>query len=557
MFVSCSKNELEDVAQEQNGAEGVYTYKLHFNYQIEGETQTRTSYTWNRNDEVYISFSNGGSNIEGVAKYDGSDWVISSSQPIPVKTSSTSCVATYIESGSQNAQTLPYQGSGVYTHASSDDDVYVYATVEPQTWRIRFQGTNGTTISLSSAENDFEYYNSYRDGKIYYSKSSVTLTVSGGYTPYIYGRLLSSGDAKITINNGGNNYTRQIKSGELSVGKSAVMTIPTESNYQDLGWQKIGGQSSAQLYREPCIEWGATKSRIKSFMSGYTLKSEDSETLMYNGKDKEDAIQYGFKNGGLYIVVVGLRDTKVNLADIKEHLSQSYELFVETSDQLSFTSADFSTLIYVEHSSGVYTIMYMDVTQLFSDDYFEEPYVSWGTSRSAVKNEMAKRGYTIMKESNSATDDYMVAYAGQLMEDCSLYLFGNSQQLYEADVVLEADIASVEDIRSFVESSLSYSFMGTNSNGDAFFYASPNSLTCVIIGNTTLSSGSVLTLAQFIDMANITTKAKTRVKSSGVNQYYEYNYKDITRYSDGILLKAARQNSMKYMLKKLRSLDIK
>lgn len=556
MAVSCSKNELEDITQNQNEVDGVYTYKLHFNYQVEGEVQTRTSYTWNRNDQVYITFSNGGSSIEGVAKYDGSSWVISSSQPIPVKTSATNCVATFIESGNQDACKLPYQGNGTYTHASSSEDVYVNAIVEPQTWRLRFQGTSGTAISLSSSENDFEYYSSYSSGKIYYSKSNVSLTVSGGYTPYIYGRLLKSGENKITITCNGNSYTRNVTASDLKEGKSAVMSIPTASNYMDLGWQKVEqNPQPAQLYREPCIEWGATKSRVKSFMSGYTLQTEDDEVLLYKGKYKEQSTLYNFGSNGLDIVMVGIADNQTSLSEIKHHLDQSYLFVTEGDDNLGYLSADYSTIIMVLHQSELYVVNYLDASKVLSDKYFDEPYVQWGVSRSTVKSEMAKRGYTIMAESTSASDDYMIAFNGKDQEDYSIYSFTSSQKLDDATVVLNSEVATVEQIRSYFENEFSYTFMGTNSAKDHFFYSSPDGRTCAIASSSTLSSGKVITVADFTNMDNISSGVKAQVKGKGANRNYAYTGKYYMHYSDAGLLEAANKNLMKAAFKRLHTVD--
>lgn len=52
-------------------------------------------------------------------------------------------------------------------------------------------------------------------------------------------------------------------------------------------------------YVEPCIFWGASKSLVKSYMLGYTLKGEESNSLGYIGKGNINGYAYLFDNNGL------------------------------------------------------------------------------------------------------------------------------------------------------------------------------------------------------------------------------------------------------------------
>lgn len=244
---SCSQSELdvmqENVTNSQETPEE-YTYKLHLNCSVNDEDQTRsTSYDdWNKNDVVYIRFlSSGSTYVSGKATFDGTEWTITSTSSIPVSTSDKECIGSYTETANNKEQCIAYQGKGTYTHASSSADVYVNVVMDPQTWRLRFKGSSGTSITLPSDANDLKYYSSYTEssGIFNYAAKNVSLTVSSGYTPYIYGVLSNpSGKNTLTVVNDGVTFTRGITSTELSPKKSAVLTIPTESNYQSLGWEK-------------------------------------------------------------------------------------------------------------------------------------------------------------------------------------------------------------------------------------------------------------------------------------------------------------------------------
>jgi hypothetical protein len=52
-------------------------------------------------------------------------------------------------------------------------------------------------------------------------------------------------------------------------------------------------------YVEPCILWGSSKSLVKSYMQGYALKGEESNSLGYIGKGNVNGYVYLFDNNGL------------------------------------------------------------------------------------------------------------------------------------------------------------------------------------------------------------------------------------------------------------------
>ena len=52
-------------------------------------------------------------------------------------------------------------------------------------------------------------------------------------------------------------------------------------------------------YIEPYMGWGSSKSVVKSKMSGYTFKKEDTTSLTYNGKGRVEGYVYLFENASL------------------------------------------------------------------------------------------------------------------------------------------------------------------------------------------------------------------------------------------------------------------
>lgn len=52
-------------------------------------------------------------------------------------------------------------------------------------------------------------------------------------------------------------------------------------------------------FNEPCLQWGASKSSVKSFMSSYRIKKETDTYLGYDGSGKTYLYAYTFENGKL------------------------------------------------------------------------------------------------------------------------------------------------------------------------------------------------------------------------------------------------------------------
>lgn len=252
MFVACSQN--EDVMGSENMTpDGEVVYNLHLECSAPGydeDLKTRGATSWEKGSIVYLIFNNG---ITGTATYDGSEWTLKASSSLGTTSAATKCAAAYVEnpeSSSTNstvkmgAGSILYRGDGTYT--SNSTDIYVNVTLTPATWRLRFKGKSGTKITLPAASNDIRYYTAMTISTLNttVATTDVTLTVnSNGYTNYIYGELSNkNGNNTVFLVNeseGSEYYRENISGNTLSAGKSAYLTIPTESTYASLGWETV------------------------------------------------------------------------------------------------------------------------------------------------------------------------------------------------------------------------------------------------------------------------------------------------------------------------------
>lgn len=114
------------------------------------------------------------------------------------------------------------------------------------------------------------------------------------------------------------------------------------------------------IYNEPCLEWGASMSKVKSFMSGYTLYDSSSTTLAYKGKLKEKYITYMFENSRLVTSGVFV-PLSCNAEDLIGFLSERYVYVGKQTGYYTFFTLDQKTIIMMDVSEkGYYSIVYID-----------------------------------------------------------------------------------------------------------------------------------------------------------------------------------------------------
>lgn len=253
-IVACSQtDEMMEVAVEQPDENGMYHYPMKIDCAVptfDDNGQTRAMvYNWENNQLLFVRFKNGSNWITGQAVYNANEniWDVGTYQTLPTVTGEEICEMYYFDGAvgttsstvTMNEKTACYMTkTAIYTHPSSNS-ISIRASLDKMTWRMRFKGTLGTSIILPSSGNDINYYTSFNQstGSFTSAKKDIALTVnSNGYTPYIYGEFVNSGDNTITVSNNDGTFTRKLFASNLSVGESAYMDVPTASSY--LGWTK-------------------------------------------------------------------------------------------------------------------------------------------------------------------------------------------------------------------------------------------------------------------------------------------------------------------------------
>ena len=149
------------------------------------------------------------------------------------------------------SETTEVYGTTAGTYKYPGDHFAMKATLDPLFWRLRFSGSNGTSITLPGSDNDMKYCSSFTwtasSTSLSKAAKDVSLKVSSSYTPYIYGEFTSTGSNKITVKNGNDTYTRNLNASSLPVGTSGYFDIPTASNYSSKGWTKVASAQEMVL----------------------------------------------------------------------------------------------------------------------------------------------------------------------------------------------------------------------------------------------------------------------------------------------------------------------
>lgn len=276
---------------------------------------------------------------------------------------------------------------------------------------------------------------------------------------------------------------------------------------------KQAGSENTIIYREPYTSWGATKSQVKTYMKNYTLYSEEDDMLTYNGMNLEVFTMYAFENSKLAMACVAIETGKTTLTKIEEQLQKNNYVKGGAAQDgtVIYRSSDLKTMVFIETNTevGAYYIKYYDASLLTSDELFEEPYTNWGASRSTVKSAMNQNGYTLEEESTDASDYYYLMYQGKQKEVYSMYQFNSRIQLAQIKLIFLASDASVEDIRNYMSSTMSYTFAGTNSAKTLFYYLTADQKSYAIVEGTTLSNGIELTVVTYVSYSSVSGSRKT------------------------------------------------
>ena len=278
-LTACSSEDSVSDSQTVKTVNGFYVQKVNFICEAPGYDQGTTravTYNWKNYTSLFARFKSGSNYYIGYISIAPDGWhMISTTEFINMTTSGTCELYYLLESNGDNyymnmdtgkldvynngsfvkstdiawnASSINLtEGTAVYatttaTYSKEKENGWtIQAMLNPMLWRMRFSGSNGTSITLPGSDNDIKYVSAFNwsTSAVSFDKTAkdVNLTVSGGYTPYIYGEFIYSyAKNTITVVNGSNTFYREFSSSNLPAGKSGYFTIPTTSNYSNNGW---------------------------------------------------------------------------------------------------------------------------------------------------------------------------------------------------------------------------------------------------------------------------------------------------------------------------------
>ncbi|MBR5240733.1 MAG: hypothetical protein IKW05_02220 [Muribaculaceae bacterium] len=128
----------------------------------------------------------------------------------------------------------------------------------------------------------------------------------------------------------------------------------------------------SKVYDIPCLEWGASKSRVKSFMSGRTLSKETTTDLVYYGSGAEIMTMYTFQSDKLKNSGVALSGSYISSSKLADYMLERYipVSYDEDSYYFYFVTPDKKTglalTLSVSGGNVIYMIAYVPYSSTYS-----------------------------------------------------------------------------------------------------------------------------------------------------------------------------------------------
>lgn len=204
-----------------------------------------TALTWKDGDVIYLQYATAdGNTAKGVATYHSGSWTASYDKPLK-HDASTACKAYYFDGkDTYGASVVTLEPTtGVYADLNASynfpmgGNLSISCNLTPQTSRIRFKGTNGTSFSLSGVTwgSSFEL----SSATLRESQSANVATIqSNGYSPYIYGVFANPEQPQLVITEGDAIFKMDCSGLNMfSKGKSGYLDLPTLASHS--GWELV------------------------------------------------------------------------------------------------------------------------------------------------------------------------------------------------------------------------------------------------------------------------------------------------------------------------------
>lgn len=423
---------------------GMYHYQLDLSCNApsydEGTATRGIVNTWDDAASIIVRFKNGTKFITGTATYSSSDklWSIKTSESLPVISGEGTCELYYFTGASvKDASVTMTENTACYFTTSatyvrpSETSVAIQASLGRKTWRLRFKGESGTTITLPKNDNDIKYFSAFngQTGSFTDSQKEITLSVDKtGYTPYVYGTFVnSSGSNTITVKNGNRGYTKELTNTDLKVGESAFLNIPTESSYK--GWEvQIDPEASINIdYAVTFTDGIVTDFKIGKNTSffNYTIgypsniesltDDEIAEGLLSGENYSAEEAEYVFGHFGssmssstdYCLVAAAMNNSGVRGPVLRYNFTTNSATLpiAEVSNVTAKSSNEWSFAIDLKNNATSYYL----VTDTSEDFYsMDGHYFAWVTHYWATNGQLESYDWTAVKTTlNSGTCQYL------------------------------------------------------------------------------------------------------------------------------------------------------
>ena len=111
-------------------------------------------------------------------------------------------------------------------------------------------------------------------------------------------------------------------------------------------------------YMEPCMEWGTSKSIVKSFMNGFEFVGEDDNSIGYIDYNHNFGYMYMFENNSLYASIVMTNILSYG-EEVTDFLLERYVTVSMDNNLILMSSIDGKMAVGIMFESSIMMVAYM------------------------------------------------------------------------------------------------------------------------------------------------------------------------------------------------------
>ena len=142
----------------------------------------------------------------------------------------------------------------------------------------------------------------------------------------------------------------------LVLGFSFMLCLMTSlsSCSSDPNMEEIETPVSDFYFQEPLLAWDADQSQVKDYMTGFTLVSSSTYSLIYEGKDCASSYLYAFSGKDIHLNYVTVAFDLRFKDQVKDFLDRNYLLQGKTDSNDIYSDDSHSTVITTSAESQFY-----------------------------------------------------------------------------------------------------------------------------------------------------------------------------------------------------------